>query len=143
MKTCNYLPNADSCLEIWLETGNLSESLPCFEGINDECLILYDISSADIVSWLHTIHLRSAELGKKLKQQNILSDICIKPIFLFAEKESADFFLAFLENCTEEELYEVIGELQLEHNEPWSNVDLLTDKQTKDIVAYYLARFAE
>lgn len=140
----NFIPNANSFINVSLEFTDIAKIIPEFLSDNNEVICLYDICEKDMCECLKIVKETADVIKRKLVDTislNEMWDIEIKPIFLFDTQESLLLFYDYANMLDEDNYYDMIDEMQRKYNVPWSAVTLLIKKHTQDIIEYYTRRF--
>lgn len=135
------LPRIDDAIGIWLDDPLLGLLPPNYQKNDSDFIILSDVSEEDTDHFMEQVRQRGEELAQFYRSQNVGNDwdVCIKPIFLFLNFSSAVEFHNLLEDVNEDDVYSMVGELQLLYNEPWEHVRPISDENWDEIYSQYFA----
>ena len=138
-KLFNSVPREDAFLTLAFDIdGKEPETVfPEYKPHDEGCVCIYGISESELDNALLLINAKADDYADPLRCSPLKCVVWCKPIFLFETRKCAHLFKDFANLLTEEDFYEFIGELQLDYNEPWTHVQMITHAQLNDIVDYY------
>lgn len=135
------LPRIDDAISIWLNDPLLGLLPPNYQKNDSDFIILSDVSEEDTDRFMTQVKQRGEELAQFYRSQNAGNDwdVCIKPILHFLNFSSALEFHNLTKNGDKDEVYALVGELQLLYNEPWEHVRPISDENWVEIYTQYFA----
>lgn len=140
MKYYNGLPEYDDLLNIWMEHSDPRTVFPDFSLCDEDCICIYGISESDVADFLTEVKEYSSQLTVTI-QQSVLPDeawdVEIKPVFLFDTKETGLIFIDYVNSLSIEQFYNMIRELQLVYNVPWTMTYPLDNEMVYRIMDRY------
>ena len=143
-KSFEEIPQEDSFLDIHIEDNAPNDVFPDYIPCTEYCICLYGKSESDVETAMLSIRAKADSYTSKLKElfgYNVAWDVMCKPICLFENRECALLFIDFANLLSENDFWDFISELQLDYNEPWTHVQLITHAQLCELIDYYEGRF--
>lgn len=138
------LPQIDTFMNIEMEYEQVEHVLTEYQFSQEYCICIYGLPKNVMDSYLLKI-CKKAEKYIQMLTENLDKDICwdleIKPILLFENKECAVLFKTFANLLDEDEFCAFVRKLQLDYNEPWTHVHLITHNELQNILDYQKRRF--
>lgn len=133
------LPRIDDAISIWLNDSLLGILPPNYQKNDSDFIILSDVSEEDTDRFMARVKHRGEELAQFYCSQNFGNDwdVYVKPILHFLNFSSALEFHDLTKNCDEDEVFALVGELQLLYNEPWEHVHPISDENWDEICSQY------
>lgn len=135
------LPRIDDAISIWLNDTLLELLPPNYQKNDSDFIILSDVSEEDTDRFMTQVKQRGEELAQFYCSQAFENnwDVYIKPILHFLNFSSALEFHNLTKNGDKDEVYALVGELQLLYNEPWEHVRPISDENWDEIYSQYFA----
>lgn len=139
-KLFSGIPNEDTFLQISLENSKPEQILQEYHTCPEKCICIYGVSEPEIEQSMAVIRKRADYFAEKLSGKQFCDctwDIVCKPILLVDTKKTATLFRTFANLLEETTFFDLITELQLTYNTPWTRVQLLTHSRLCDILNRY------
>ena len=142
-KVYSSLPKVDDFLRIEIEFDQIGQILPEYKPCPEYCVCIYGISEETVDDYLKDIESTAEKYIWKICEnidEGTFWNLECKPILLFENRDGVDIFLDFANMLDESSFYEVIFELQLDYNEPWTHVQMLKQERVYEILDHYKGR---
>lgn len=145
-KVHSSLPDIDAFLRVDIEYDQVEQVLPNYKACSEYCVCLYGMSEEEVDNYLISIRATAEKYGctiRKTIPKGTFWDLMCKPILLFENKETLDVFLDFANMLDEDSFCEFVSELQLDYDEPWTHVQMITHEMVYEILDYYERRYCD
>ena len=135
----NGLPRIDDFIRIWIDPNVPQKARPDWEPSDSDYMILTGQDNPSISKLMTEVNHRGQELSAFFCSNYPSGswDVMIKPVMWIESLDAALDLYKTISSLDEGDQAEILTDIQLEFDEPWGMVSLITDDIWSEIKARY------